>query len=105
MTNNDAGKFRGSWMFDTHNAEYYLDNDNNIIWIQCDKISDKVIWIQSNDKVVWFIGNPWVRALKESTEDMDDVYRILQELNATYKEKIIRWLGEENIADLKQEAA
>jgi hypothetical protein len=31
MTNNEAGKFRGYWMFDTHETIYHLDADNNIV--------------------------------------------------------------------------
>lgn len=78
-------------MFDTHEATYHLNDSNSIIWIQCNQIRDEVIGIQSGNMVKWSIGNPWVFALNKSIEDVD-VFIVLQELNTTYAERLLKWI-------------
>ena len=107
MTTDTTGKFRGSWMFDTHEATYHLDHKNNIVWVQCDQIRDEVIWIQSWNTVWWFIWNPWVftltQSLSEDIVDTDTIDEIIQELNRAYTYRILKWLPQEETKH--QEAA
>lgn len=80
-------------MFDTHETTYHLDSDNKIVWVHCHKIKDEVLWIQSGNTIEGFIGNPWVFALSEATEN--DISRILEELTTTYSGRILRWLDKQ----------
>jgi hypothetical protein len=72
-------------MFDTHETIYHLDADNNIVWLQCSKIADEIIWIQTSQQAIGYIGNPWVFAQSTDTS-------ILEELTQTYSTRIGKWL-------------
>lgn len=86
----NSGKFRGCWMFDTHEAKYYLNDDWTIVGIECNKFSDALIWVTTWSIADWFIGNPWIFAL--SAAESDDVSSILTELTVTYSGRIQKWL-------------
>lgn len=77
-------------MFDTYDADYYLDTDNNIVWLQSKKIWDRIIWIQTWKQIEGYIWNPWVFAINKSEDN--EIDSILEELRQTYSERIEIWL-------------
>ncbi len=102
MKKHDSWRFRKCWMFDTHEAIYHLDDKNNIVWIECGKIWDKIIWVQAWRKVWWYIWNPWVFTLSESKNN--EIASILTELTQTYPWRIKKWLNSNNKISTKKAA-
>lgn len=91
MGNNDAGKFRSCWMFDTHHTVYHLDQDNNIVWIHCHEVQDDVIGIISEKTAAGYLWNPGVFAL-QNAQDEKEIWDICAELSTTYSQRILSWL-------------
>ena len=92
MSKDRSGVFRGCHVFDTHKAKVHLDENNQIIWIESDKIRDRIFWKQSWISVKGAIWNPVVFALENMVDGEKE--QILKELNITYADRILKWLEE-----------
>lgn len=98
----ETGKFRGSWMFDTHDAAYYLNESWEIVWIECNKFNTKLTWVTNWKTIPWKIWNPWVYAINTQPEGID---KILEELSLTYATRIKRWIEQNEASTAKLVAA
>ena len=84
------GTYRWCALFDTHNANYYLNNDWRVIWIESDKINNEIhrIWEISDIIVSWYIWNPVLYTINNTT---DEVSKILSDINVSYSSRILKW--------------
>lgn len=101
--NNETWKFRGSWMFDTHDAVYHLNEVWNIVWIECGKIRDHIVWIHTSSRVSWYIWNPWIFALSGANET--DLEMIFTQFTNTYSQRINKWIELKWSSKIEKEAA
>lgn len=92
----EPGLLRGCPMFDTYNAKFYLDNNNQIVWLVSDDIEWwKMIWQRSWNIIDnWYVWNV-VKFIIE-WKRFESIPELLNELTIAYKNRIIRILAENN---------
>ena len=83
----EAWIFRWGWAHDTHESFLYLDEDKNIVWISCDKITNRVksIWALTWKKVKQALGNNVLFWINNNKWDIDI---LLLEIQIVYQNKI-----------------
>ena len=83
--------YKWGFVFDTHNATYYLDENNNIVWIESKKIKreQNIIWAKTQNILDWFIWNNLLYAINSSNEECSNLIR---DLNTVYASRVKRWL-------------
>lgn len=102
MSYNKAGTFRGCHIFDTHEASFHLDENNEIVWVECDKIKNWIFWLKTWLSIKWWIWNPVVFAIENMRDD--EKTEILAELNITYMGRISRILSQQTQIETQQAA-
>jgi len=85
------GVYKWCALFDTHNANYYLDEKWNIIWIESDKINNEIhrIWEITDVIICWYIWNPILFSINNIREDIS---KILSDVTISYSSRIWKWV-------------
>ena len=104
MNKSNDWNFRWNALFETHKAQFFIDDDKEIVWIQSEKVNDwKLFWKETKTSTTSLWVSNAVKYVIELQEENADT--ILSDINIAYKSRINRIISDKNNANIDEQQA